>query len=47
VEHPNGDYVMVEHSNFPEGGDSPVQSPLLSPEELVQIALDPALTLYP
>jgi hypothetical protein len=47
VEHPAGDYVKVEHSNFPEGGDSPFQAPLLSPEELVQIALDPALTLYP
>ncbi len=47
VEHPNGDYVKVEHSNFPEGGDAPFQAPLLSPEELVQIALDPGLTLYP
>ncbi len=47
VEHPDGDYVKVEHSNFPEGGDSPFQSTLLGPDELVQIALDPALTLYP
>jgi hypothetical protein len=47
VEHSAGDYVKVEHSNFPEGGDAPFQASLLSPDELVQIALDPALTLYP
>jgi hypothetical protein len=47
VEHPAGDYVMIDHNNFPEGGDAPFQASLLSPEELVQIALDPALTLYP
>jgi hypothetical protein len=47
VEHPAGDYVRIEHSNFPEGGGAPVQSPVLSPVEMEQIALDPALTLYP
>ena len=47
VEHADGDYVKVVHSNFPEGGDSPFQAPLLSPAELVRIALDTALTLYP
>jgi hypothetical protein len=47
VEHPNGDYVKVEHSNFPEDGVPPFQAPLLSRDELVQIAVDPGLTLYP
>jgi hypothetical protein len=47
VEHRAGDFVMVEHHNFPEGGEPPFQVPILSRDELLQIALDPALTLYP